>query len=145
MNYYCSADLLRDRGHHFLVTRSTQRLTSIFLNGIVIFDQQINVGLYCQCIYKYDGNQQNLVHWKVDVTQRNMQDLLSCHPYLCNSFLPAFNDLVPSNRELEGLVSVSRGVKLLSILQRACHKQLQWQHKIMVETRTSDQDFSFCF
>lgn len=67
-----------------------------------------------------------------------MQDLFSWHPYLCNSLLPAFNDLVPSNRELEGLVPVSRGVKLLSILQRACHKQLQLQHKIMVGTRISN-------
>lgn len=47
------------------------------------------------------------------------------HPYLCNSFFPAFNNLVSSDCELEGLVPVSRGVKLLSILQRACHKQLQ--------------------
>lgn len=73
------------------------------------------------------------------------KELLSWHPYLCNSFLPAFNDLIPSNGKFEGLVPVSRGVKLLSILQRACHKQLQSQPKIMVKTRTSDHWSSFSF
>lgn len=70
------------------------------------------------------------VQWKVDATRGRMQDL---HPYLCNSFFPAFNNLVSSDCELEGLVPVSRGVKLLSILQRACHKQLQ--HTIVVKNQ----------
>lgn len=37
--------------------------------------------------------------------------------HLCYSFFPAFNDLVMSNLELEGLVPVSRGVELFPVLQ----------------------------
>lgn len=70
------------------------------------------------------------------------KQLLSRQAYLCNSFLPAFNDLIPSNGEFEGLVPVSRGVKLLSILQCACRKQLQSQPKIIVKTRISDHQLS---
>ncbi len=44
--------------------------------------------------------------------------------HLCYSVLPALNDLILSKLELEGLVPVSRGVKLLSILQRACQRNL---------------------
>lgn len=71
--------------------------------------------------------------WVLFLMKRSMQDLLSWHSYLCKSFLPAFNNLVPSDCELEGFVPVSRGVKLLSILQGACHKQSQ--HQIMVKNK----------
>ena len=43
--------------------------------------------------------------------------------YLSYSFLPALNDLALPEFELKGLVPVSRGVKLLPILQHTCQKR----------------------
>lgn len=40
--------------------------------------------------------------------------------HLCNSFLPTLDDLLSPDLELEGLISVSRRVKLLSILEHSC-------------------------
>lgn len=43
--------------------------------------------------------------------------------HLSYSFLPALNDLALPEFELKGLVPVSRGVKLLPILQHTCQKR----------------------
>lgn len=44
--------------------------------------------------------------------------------YLCSSFFKSFNDFLSTNFEPERLVSISGGIKLLSILQHSCQSNI---------------------